>query len=118
MKVNLNDIKKFVVPDSSEWKLNSAHVESAVDELGCAGETPVILDFRKLDTHTLDNIAYGAGPKLFIIPDWPCMAWYKPLHDLVDAEAVQLPDMPDLFLDEKGNPLGSFAWKHWLFCCK
>ena len=40
------------------------------------------------------------------------------LHDLIVAEAVQLEDKHDLFLDSNDNPLGCFAWKHWLFYCK
>ena len=30
---------------------------------------------------------------LFVIPDWPCMAWYSPLHKLVTAEATLLPNL-------------------------
>jgi len=118
MKVNLNDIKKFVIPDTANWKLNPKYFDPAAEKLNCKESTPVILDFNKLDTFTLDSIAYGSSPKLFVIPDWPCMAWYKPLHDLVEAEAVRLEDEPDLFLDSNGNPVGSFAWKHWLFYSK
>ena len=73
------------------------------------------IDFQSLETFTLDSIGGETSPKLFVIPEWPCMSWYKPLHDLVIAEAVELGNEPDLFLDENGNPLGSFAWQHWLF---
>jgi len=34
---------------------------------------------------------------------------------LAIAQAVELENEPDLFLDENGNPLGSFAWKSWPF---
>ena len=52
---------------------------------------------------------------VLVIPDWPCCAWYKPFHDLITAEAADLPNQPDLFLDPKGNPMSLLAWKHWLF---
>jgi len=40
----------------------------------------------------------------------------QPLLLCVDEEAAQLPeDRPDVFIDEKGNPLGLFSWKNWLF---
>jgi hypothetical protein len=37
------------------------------------------------------------------------MDWYKPLQDKITAEAVKLPNEPDLFLTEDGKPIG------WLF---
>jgi len=117
LKVNVNDVKKFTVPDTSSWKLNPKYLNPAKEQLNCADQDlPVFLDFQGLETFTLDSIGDGKSSKLFVIPDWPCMSWYRPMHDLITAEAVKLADKPDLFIDENGNPLGSFAWKHWLFC--
>ena len=48
--------------------------------------------------------------KFFVIPDWPCADWYKPLHDYILAEAVRLSASEDY-----PYPLGKFAWSHWLF---
>ena len=119
LKVNINDIKKFVIPDTTSWKLNPKYLVPAKEQLNCINQNlPVFLNFQSLETFTLDSIADDKAPKLFVIPDWPCMSWYKPLHDLIIAEAVVLPKEPDLFLDANGNALGSFAWKHWLFYVK
>ena len=118
LKVNVNDIKKFVIPDNSKWILNPKFLNPAKAQLNSENEPVALLDFAKLETFTLDSIGKGVTSKLFVIPDWPCMSWYKPLHDFIEAEAVQLPDKPDLFLDENGNAIGSLAWKHWLFSCK
>ena len=118
IKINVNDIKKFTIPDTTGWKVNPKYLDPAKAELNCNEEVPVILDFQNLDSFTLDNISNDFSPKLFILPDWPCMAWYKPMHELVVADAAALPNKPDLFIDENGNPIGSLAWKHWLILCK
>ena len=118
LKVNVNDIKKFTVPDTSGWKVNKKYLNPAMALLNCKDEIPVILDFTKLEFFTLDTISNGLSPKAFIIPEWPCMGWYKPLHELIVAEAVQLEDKHDLFLDSNDNSLGCFAGKHWPFYFK
>mmetsp|Transcript_1800 Transcript_1800/g.2420 ORF Transcript_1800/g.2420 Transcript_1800/m.2420 type:complete len:341 (-) Transcript_1800:7-1029(-) len=80
LKVNVNDIKKFIVPETSDWKLNPKYLDTAKEMLNCAGENlPVIIDFIGLETFTLDNIGGENSPKLFVIPEWPCMSWYEPL---------------------------------------
>ena len=79
-----------------------------------AKDVKVVIDFQHLSPFILDHID-SDQPVVFVVPDWPCCAWYKPLHRHVSAEAVELPDQPDLFLDPKGNPIGSLAWKNWLF---
>ena len=110
LKVNVNDIKKFVIPDTTSWKLNLKYLKHAKEELNCDEENlPVFLDFKSLETFTLDSISDDKSPKLFVIPDWPCMSWYKPLHDHITAEAIQLEDKPDLFIDEK-----AILWVHLL----
>ena len=56
--------------------------------------------------------------KFFIVPDWPCSDWYKPLHEHIMAEAIQLPDKEDTFIVQTSThtyPVGKFAWSHWLF---
>ena len=46
MKVNVNDIKKFVIPDNSGWKLNPKYLNPAKALLNCENETAKILDFN------------------------------------------------------------------------
>ena len=41
--------------------------------------------------------------KFFVVPDWPCSDWYKPLHDHIVAEAVKLPNEENV-LGESGKP--------------
>ena len=119
MKLNLNDIKKFIIPDTRDWALNVNYLEKAKMELACNNTAKdIIIDFLGLETITLDNISNDFSEKLIVVPDWPCMYWYRPLHDCVVAEAVLLPREPDLFIDSNGNPLEKFAWDNWLFYIK
>ena len=115
MRVSVNDIKKFTVPDTSRWHLNPGILEEAKAELNCNLDLPVHIDFIGMETFTLDALANNPGPKLIVVPDWPCMSWYKPLHDYIYAEARLLPNVPHLFLDQHSNALGKFAWRNWLF---
>ena len=91
-------------------------LEEAKTAVGCELDLPMTIDFLGMETFTLDSLSNNPGPKLFVIPDWPCMSWYKPLHDYVVAEAFLLSQTPDLFVDHNANALGEFAWKNWLFC--
>ena len=119
LMVNINDINNFTIPDTSSWKSNPKYLVSAKEQLNCINENlPIFLNFQSLETFNLHSITVDKTPKLFVIPDWPCVSWYKPLHDCFIAEAVVLPKEPDLFLDANGNALGSFSWKHWLFYVK
>ena len=118
VKVNVNDLKKMTISDPTSWVLlNSDVLTEKMNELDIPGEAKdvkVVIDFQHLSPFILDHID-SDQPVVFVVPDWPCCAWYKPLHRHVSAEAVELPDQPDLFLDPKGNPIGSLAWKNWLF---
>jgi RNase H-like domain found in reverse transcriptase/Reverse transcriptase (RNA-dependent DNA polymerase) len=117
IKVNVRDLKSFVIPDTSQWILNPIYLSSAMQELKLQKkEKPeqIFLDFKNLDKFTLQLIS-STRKACFIVPDWPCCAWYKPLHRLIKAEAVKLPQAADLFLDSKGNQLGICSWKNWIF---
>ena len=48
MKVNVNDIKKFVIPVISGWKLNPKYLNFAKAILNYENESAKILDFNKL----------------------------------------------------------------------
>jgi hypothetical protein len=117
MQVNINDLKKMHIPDTRSWQLNPHVLREALEELGTLVTNPdVLLDFHAIGSLVTDimqgrtiNVDY------FVVPDWPCMEWYKPLHEYVTAEAVKLPAREDLFLSDDGQPLGRFAWDHWLF---
>jgi hypothetical protein len=115
--ININDCKRFYFPDTTNWVLNPSYFTDAVSTLGSTVRAEVaLLNFSVLPTLVSDVLQ---GKKLafhfFVVPEWPCMDWYKPLHDNVTAEAVKLPDEPDLFLTTEGKPIGKLAWSNWLF---
>jgi hypothetical protein len=118
--VNLNDIKSLHVPETKGWVLNPKYTNQLLQELG-SQETQLnpVINFMSIGALVTDLVAgRDLRIKFFVIPEWPCMDWYKPLHQLVEAEAVRLPRNEDLFLianSSKPKPLGTFAWEHWLF---
>ena len=58
-----------------------------------------LINFLAIDALNLDILeGKPINIKFFIIPDWPCAEWYKPLHEQILAEAVKLPDDEDLFI--------------------
>jgi hypothetical protein len=117
MQINVNDLKQLHIPDTKLWRLNPHILEEALEKLGSSTKKlEVLLDYSAIGSLVTDILQ---GKKLhircFVIPDWPCMEWYRPLHEQVTAEAVKLPSEEDLFLSEDGKPLGRFAWDHWIF---
>ena len=107
--MNVNDLKKLVSPDTTSWKLNPTVLENIMGGMEIPGDPKVVIDLKKPNPFILDSSV------IFVIPDWPCCAWYKPLHNHIQTEAVELPEQHDLFLDSKGNAIGNLAWKNWLF---
>ena len=60
----------------------------------------VMIDFNSIEA-LIDDVIDNKLPHIqfMVLPDWPCMAWYKRLHNEVKA----------------GKALGMFAWERWLF---
>ena len=118
--VNLNDIKILHIPDCKNWKLNSALIPGLLSELN-SKETlcEPMIDYNSIGALVNDLMeSKQISVKFFIVPDWPCSDWYKPLHEHIMAEAIQLPDKEDTFIVQTSThtyPVGKFAWSHWLF---
>ena len=58
--------------------------------------------------------------KFFVVLDWPCSGWYKPLHGHIVAKAVKLPTEENTFsvnLEKYSYPVGYliFARDHWRY---
>ena len=117
LKVNVNDIKILHIPDTRSWILNDVYFKDAISELGAVPKLKqVFFDIRNTGAFISDIMAGKVlDVQFFIIPDWPCMGWYKNLHEEILAEAVRLPRRADLFLNENAMPVGEFAWDFWLF---
>jgi hypothetical protein len=117
IQVNINSMKKFLVPENKGWKLNEEYFQNAVNELNVEVRNPEVwINFSALDSFVQDVLDGKLNrSQFFVVPDWPCATWYKRLHRQIKAEAVRLPNKEDLFLDEKNRPLGVFAWDNWLF---
>jgi hypothetical protein len=117
LQVNINDLKEFKIPCTKGWRLLEKYFEQTVTELDAQVKNPkVLINFVGLDSIVQDIIDKRfQGFQFVVVPDWPCMTWYKRLHEEIDAEAIRLPAEEDLFVDEKGKPLGKFAWDNWLF---
>ena len=120
MLVNLNDIKILHFPDTRNWKLNSKYIPDLLMQLNSSETTCCpLIDFHSIGALVGDLMENKPlAIKFFVIPDWPCADWYKPLHDYILAEAVRLPTEEDIFLSASKDypyPLENFAWCHWLF---
>jgi len=115
--VNLNDIKALHIPCTAGWKLNPKYIPQLLLDLNSSETTASpLIDFFAIDALILDILeGKPIHIKFFIIPDWPCAEWYKPLHEQILAEAVKLPDEEDLFILQDNHKLGKFSWNHWLF---
>ena len=118
--VNLNDIKILHIPDTKRWKLNVTLVPELLATLGST-ETlcEPLINFHSIGA-LVNDLEQGRqmSVKFFVIPDWPCSDWYKPLHDHIVAEAVKLPNEENTFmvnLEKHSYPVGKFPWDHWLF---
>ena len=116
LKLNINDIKRLHIPESSQWDLNEKYFKQALEEL----QTEIKIRKVQIDLKSIgaliSDIVEGKelNIQFFVIPDWPCMDWYKQLHDKVRAEAIKLPKEEDLFMIG-GKPVGVFAWEHLIF---
>ena len=121
MKVHYNHLKPFVVPDTSTWTLNVTHLKTALNTLGLDlfQGINVHINFRDLSLLTL-RLLNDNPKKIFVVPEWHCAPWYKPLWGILKEKtiSVQLPNVLDLFLDAFGNNLGIFAWNHFLFATR
>ena len=94
-----------------------ADLDAAINTLGVLiRNKTVLIDFNSIEA-LIEDVLEDKLPHIqfVVITEWPCMAWYKRLHNEVRAEAVKLTNKPDLFLNDKGKALGMFAWESWLF---
>ena len=111
-------MKQLDILDTSTWLVKCESLEEPLDRLNLnevdAEELELTIDFQNLETFLL-NLLNTEYEQFFIVPDLPCATWSKTLHDQVTAEAVKMPNEPDTFVDDKGNPLGNLAWDNWLF---
>ena len=118
--INVNDIKILHLPDTRGWQLNPKYVPQLLIDLGSKERTmSPLIDFTAIDALVLDVLeGKETNITFFVIPDWPCAEWYKPLHQQITAEAVRMPDEEDVLIRPGENGaanMGKFAWRHWLF---
>ena len=118
IKAHYNQLKPFSIPDTSYWILNITYLKNALVEMGLElfKGINVVINFKNLSILTL-QLLNSDVKKVFVIPEWLCAPWYKPLHGVLKTRvrSVKLPSVPDLFTDTLGNPLGVFSYDHWLF---
>ena len=118
IKAHYNQLKPFSIPDTSYWILNTIYLKYALVEMGLElfKGINVVINFKNLSILTL-QLLNSDVKKVFVIPEWLCAPWYKPLHGVLKTRvrSVKLPSVPDLFTDTLGNPLGVFSYDHWLF---
>ena len=112
-KVNVSDLKPFIIPDTKDWVLNADYLIDAKMSAGIsqASDISVILDFHNLQNFTLQFLESSKNMAM-VIPFWPCAPWFKPLRRFIQIEAIDLPNKPDTFLDKSGNPIGNLSWKN------
>ena len=117
IKVPIDQLKPFSVPETSKWVVNVRYLTTALETLGLNlfQGINVFLNFQALDTLVL-QLLNSDVQKIFVILGWHCAMWYQLLHGVLKSKVsmVQLPAEKDLFLDSYGNDLGVFAWDHYL----
>ena len=117
MKVHIDQLKPFFIPDTTKWMLNLTYLKPALETLGLQlfQGINVFINFQALDTLTL-QLLNSSIQKIFVIPAWYCATWYQPIHGVLKSKLslVRLPSERDLFLDSFGNDIGIFSWDHFL----
>ena len=117
MKVHVDQLKPFKIPDTSKWMLNVKYLVPAFELLSLElfQGINVFINFQALDTLTL-QLLNSDIKKIFVIPNWHCATWFQPVHGILKSKLlmVKLPQEQDLFLDSFGNDLGIFSWDHYL----
>ena len=118
IKVHYNQLKPFTIPETEHWTLNPMYLKNALHQLDLElfQGINVTINFKDLSLLTL-QLLNSDIKKVFVIPEWHCAPWYKPIHGILKKklQSVKLPNVPDLFLDPCGGPLGMFSFDHWLF---
>jgi len=117
MKVHIDQLKPFHIPNTSGWMLNVKYLAPALRTLNLElfQGINVFINFQDLSMLTLQLLNSNVQ-KIFVIPAWCCAPWYKPIHGILKSKlfSVKLPAERDLFLDCFGNDLGTFSWDHFL----
>ena len=117
IKVHIDQLKPFVIPDTSKWSLNVRYLTPALHELGLElfQGINVFINVKELNTLTLQLLNSDIR-KISVIPAWCCATWYPPMHGILKSKlhSVRLPVEKDLFVDRFGNDVGIFAWDHFL----
>ena len=99
IKVHYDHLKPFVIPSTEGWSVNMKYFKKpAFNSLGLNifQGINVHIDFKNLSLLTLQLL--NTNPKkIFIIPEWHCAPWYKPLHGFLRSKtnSVKLPKEAD-----------------------
>jgi hypothetical protein len=80
LKVNINDLKKFNMPDTRTWKIGDKYLKEAAEEfrVPSINNAQVMINFQAIESMIQDFLDDKLPDvEYFIIPDWPCMSWYN-----------------------------------------
>mmetsp|Transcript_14287 Transcript_14287/g.27016 ORF Transcript_14287/g.27016 Transcript_14287/m.27016 type:complete len:314 (-) Transcript_14287:528-1469(-) len=116
-RVNLNAIKRCVLPDTSDWAIKPVYFNDAVHELRSDPEAPVFINFAGLSDNTLDLVSYKdeIGNFYLVVPEIPCLPCYEIVNNQLPSDKCKLPDEPDTFVTANDAPVGRFPWRHNLY---
>ena len=118
LKAHYNQFQPFIILDTTHWILYIKHMKPAIQCIGLEvfRGINVVINFKDLSILTLQLLNFDIR-KVFVIPEWHCAPWFKPLFGVLKKKTnlTKLPNEPDLFIDEFGNPLGVFSYDHWLY---
>ena len=87
IKAHYNHFKPFSIPDTSYWILNITYLKNALVEMGLElfKGINVVINFKNLSILTL-QLLNSDVKKVFVIPEWLCAPWYKPLHGVLKTK--------------------------------
>ena len=119
-KLNLNDIKNFIVLYAKYWWIKHDCLKKAKVELPCKNTNKkkgAIIGFLGFEIITLDKISNDFSDILIAVTDWTCVSWYSVCMILENAVFCYI---GNLFycLTTMNYPFGKFACDIWLFTIK
>ena len=72
IKVVVNDVKRMAIPDTTGWRINPAHLKSALEQFDIdeARAPQIRTEFNNLDEF-ISGLVRSNEEVFFVIPAWP-----------------------------------------------
>lgn len=117
MKVSINDLKLFQIPDTTHWRLNEKYLQQAKQalQIPTGQRLHILLNFKDLNRLSYLVLSKFDKGLAIVLPNWPGSLWFKPMAKQLQNKAFKFPNVPDLFVDKFGHPLGELSWENFFY---